>query len=178
VAVIAAHGGDLRERVARHEFRDDLYLRLNGLAVRLPPLRERSDLLVLARRMLAAACGATPPLLDTEVQGLLLRHDWPGNLHQLEAVLRTAAALAGGEALVRREHLSDDFLADLQAAPAPSLHANTAAAPLPHEGAGTLQALELSTIERVVRERGGNISLASKQLGISRNTIYRKLAKR
>jgi transcriptional regulator of acetoin/glycerol metabolism len=116
---------------------------------------------------------------------LLQRCAWPGNIRQLANVLRTAAVMAAGEPLITRAHLSDDFIEDAGAempvpARAPS-SALTQAAPVAAtpsaaaDSATTLEALELQTIKRALEEAGGNISVASKRLGISRNTIYRKL---
>jgi transcriptional regulator of acetoin/glycerol metabolism len=92
--------------------------------------------------------------------------------------------MAGGEGLITRSHLSDDFIEDADRSPAPqaSIAAVLPDAPAPAAAdtvidapATTLEALELQTIRRAVEEAGGNISVASKRLGISRNTIYRKL---
>ncbi|WP_066331298.1 sigma-54-dependent Fis family transcriptional regulator [Azohydromonas lata] len=193
VAVVSATHSDLRELVERQAFREDLYYRLNGLSVRLPPLRERSDLMALATRILRSRCPLRAPTLDADVAQLLQAYHWPGNVRQLVNVLRAAAAMAGDEPTITRAHLPDDFLEDVQrsmgrrrggagtpAAPA-SVEAPAAALPPSGEAAdagATLEELEMQTILRVVQELDGNISLASKRLGISRNTIYRKLRRR
>jgi len=100
-----------------------------------------------------------------------------GNLRQLAGVLHTAAVMAAGEPRITREHLSDDFLDDAMrrlAESAPPAVEVPAAAVEP-EPTGTLEEVERETIRRAVETAGGNISVASKRLGISRNTIYRKL---
>jgi transcriptional regulator of acetoin/glycerol metabolism len=197
VAVISATHCNLREMVERQAFREDLYYRLNGLTVRLPPLRERSDLLVLAQRILRRHGPLRAPALDAEVVQLMQSYHWPGNVRQLVNVLRAAAAMAGDEAAITRAHLPDDFIEDVQRAAArrqvsavgasvgaeqPAAQSDAAPAPAPQpeaaETAATLEELEMQTILRVVQELDGNISLASKRLGISRNTIYRKLRRR
>jgi transcriptional regulator of acetoin/glycerol metabolism len=188
VAVVAATHRNLREMIAAQTFREDLYYRLNGLVVRVPALRERSDLLTIVRKILRAETAGCPPELDDEVLQLLQRCAWPGNIRQLANVLRTAAVMAAGEPLITRAHLSDDFIEDAGAAmPVPQHAAASAAAapacvatppaapPAPPDAATTLEALELQTIKRALEDAGGNISVASKRLGISRNTIYRKL---
>ena len=215
VAVIAATHCNLREMIEKHTFREDLYYRLNGLAVRLPALRERSDLMPLALRMLAAECPNGAPRLSDRVVGYFNGYQWPGNLRQLSNVLRTAAVMAAGEPLITDDHLSDDFLEDVRrvrstAAPRPAVvpvqypgqpadaatpaatgnadappptrpdsitpdapaRAAALAAALP---AKTLGEQEIDTIRAALEAAGGNISEASKRLGISRNTIYRKL---
>jgi len=228
VSIICATHRNLREMITAGSFREDLFYRLNGLAVRLPPLRERSDLMPLVRRILDQLMQqSTEPggrqrqlQLSADVLRLFQHYHWPGNVRQLFNVLRTAAVMCASEPVITREHLSDDFLeearaaqsaqgaglppateagpagsgpaeshgtasaaavppqapaapapvaAPLPAAPAPAWSGETSAAPR------SLEEMELDAIRRAVDEAGGNISEASKRLGISRNTIYRKL---
>jgi transcriptional regulator of acetoin/glycerol metabolism len=210
VNIICATHRNLREMIDAKTFREDLFYRLNGLAVRLPPLRERSDLLALVRRILdqlTETGGGRQRHLrpDAEVLRLFQHYSWPGNVRQLFNVLRTAAVMAANEPVITREHLSDDFLdeacaaqsgqaaAPLAAAAAPAVPlaaapvmpappAASATPPNPPRWSGdttsaprSLEDMEIDAIRRAVDEAGGNISEASKRLGISRNTIYRKL---
>jgi len=188
VALIGATDRNPRELIDSHTLREDLYYRLNGLAVRLPPLRERSDLLVLIRQILTDESPGPVPAVDPEVMELLTRYDWPGNVRQMANVLHTATVMAAGEPRITREHLSDDFLEDAQqrigsaaAVPEPvvgqpaAVEAAAAAEGLPPAGGRTLEELEREMIRQAVDAADGNISVASKRLGISRNTIYRKL---
>jgi transcriptional regulator of acetoin/glycerol metabolism len=185
VAVISATHRPLREMIAARSFREDLYYRLNGLVVQLPALRERSDLMVLAERLLKREARGRLPRLDDEVVRLMQGYHWPGNIRQLATVLRTASAMAGQDAAITLEHLSEDFLIDARRAPAGAPRAAGASAPAAAEAspepeaagpAGrTLQQLENETVRRALAEAGGNISVAARRLGISRNTIYRKL---
>jgi transcriptional regulator of acetoin/glycerol metabolism len=184
VAVVCATHRNLREMIAAQSFREDLYYRLNGLVVRLPALRERSDLMTIVRKILRAETQGRPMHLDDEVQQLLEAYHWPGNIRQLSTVLRTAVVMAGGEPVLTRDHLSDDFVEDAQAArrtaasTAESSDDETPIAAPPvtaPTSTTTLEALELETIRRAIDEARGNISEASKRLGISRNTIYRRL---
>jgi len=220
VAVIGATHRNLREMIGRGEFREDLYYRLNGLVVKLPALRERSDLDVIVRNILRAESPQRFLDVSDEVMRLIRAYHWPGNVRQLANVLRTAAVMAAGESRITREHLSDDFLEDAGAAlaqqprafaagspssgvvsagvpsagPASPPSAASASMPSGHAAApataapaanevpaapaptgATLEEIELETIRRAVEAAGGNISEASKRLGISRNTIYRKL---
>ncbi|MBQ0958902.1 sigma-54-dependent Fis family transcriptional regulator [Ideonella sp. 4Y11] len=202
VAIICATHRNLREMIAAQQFREDLYYRLNGLAVRLPALRERTDLLALVQRILDQQSPQRRLSLAPDVLHLFQSCDWPGNVRQLFNVLRTAAVMAAGDSVITRDHLSDDFIDDAQRGWARRAHAETPAAvpmsatapaapptapvlplappaPAPAEAASpvarSLQDLELEAIRQAVEQAGGNISEASKRLGISRNTIYRKL---
>ncbi|TMG96883.1 MAG: sigma-54-dependent Fis family transcriptional regulator, partial [Betaproteobacteria bacterium] len=114
IAVIGATHRNLREMIEAGAFREDLYYRLNGLVVRLPALRERSDLGVVARRILLAECPQATPQISPAVMALFTRYAWPGNIRQLANVLRTAAVMAAGEPQITEQHLSDDFLEDVQ----------------------------------------------------------------
>jgi transcriptional regulator of acetoin/glycerol metabolism len=196
VTLICATHCNLREMIEQKAFREDLYYRLNGLAVRLPALRERSDLLPLVRRILEREGAGRRLLVSQDVMRLFEAYEWPGNVRQLFNVLRTAAVMASSESTITREHLSDDFLEDAErslrgsesrqpamagaaaapATPAPVLAtAAPAAAAAAAEPSRSLGEVEIDTIRRAVEAAGGNISEASKRLGISRNTIYRKL---
>jgi sigma-54 dependent transcriptional regulator, acetoin dehydrogenase operon transcriptional activator AcoR len=165
VELVCATNRDLRKRIADGLFREDLYYRLNGLVVKLPPLRERSDLDAIVNTMLAG--DARRRRVADEVMRLFRRHAWPGNLRQLASLLRTASLMAGGEDEIGLRHLPDDFLEDLDAAPTKPPSDAASDAPL-HE-------LALSAILRTLDAHGGNVSAAARTLGVSRNTIYRKL---
>jgi sigma-54 dependent transcriptional regulator, acetoin dehydrogenase operon transcriptional activator AcoR len=201
IAVIGATHRNLREMIETGRFREDLYYRLNGLVVRLPALRERCDLGVVARRILLAECPSATPTISPSVMALFERYAWPGNIRQLANVLRTAAVMAAGEAQITEQHLSDDFLEDVQRARSPLLaseerqpvavpqplrsmpaappviaHAEPAPVPVPEVAAErTLGEAGIEMIRAALEAADGNISVASKRLGISRNTIYRKL---
>ncbi|WP_428420411.1 sigma-54-dependent Fis family transcriptional regulator [Methylibium sp.] len=193
VSVISATHQPLRELIERKQFREDLYYRLNGLVVQLPALRERSDLLTLAEKLLKRECRGRLLRLDAEVLRLMQGCRWPGNIRQLATVLRTAVAMAGDDSVITIEHLSEDFLQDARraleeeapevAAVARPATAPQAVTPLPDSSGGgevpsgrsTLHQLEHDTVRRALAEAGGNISVAARRLGISRNTIYRKL---
>ena len=101
--LVSASHQHLPTLVREGRFREDLYYRLAGIELQLPPLRDRSD-----RRDLIRACwppkAAATRTLSAEAERLLLEHPWPGNIRQLRHVLRTAAALADGKPITR-EHL-------------------------------------------------------------------------
>ena len=180
-ALVCATHNQLMQAAEQGRFRQDLYYRINGLTVQLPALRERSDFVALLQRLLAGL--ATEQGLGFEVQvapDLLARlaaYPWPGNLRQLANVLRTACAmLAEGEDTLGWEHMPDDLVQALTAVPA-SPRSDAAA------GAGvdglpaslSLQQLSQAAIDQALQAARGNMSQAARQLGISRQTLYRKL---
>ncbi|MDR6161449.1 sigma-54-dependent Fis family transcriptional regulator [Pseudomonas fluorescens] len=161
--IISATNRSLREQVQLGRFREDLYYRIGGLTLELPPLRERSDKQALFKRLWEQHREPTQWAgLSPEVLELFEKHPWPGNLRQVSSVMQVALAMAE-EQPVRPEHLPDDFFVDLEMEPVES------AAPL---------GLDLNDVEALNRElkaAGGNISHLARRLGVSRNTLYKRL---
>ena len=171
VAIICATHQDLREMIAQGRFREDLYYRLNGLVVKLPPLRERTDLAQVIEKMLEEAShnrpGGPPLSVSGQVMALFEQCPWPGNFRQLGSLMRTAAAMVDEDSEIRVEHLPDDFLEEVQAV-------QVASSGLTPPGA-RLQEVAALAITAAVVKHGGNVSAAARALGVSRNTIYRKM---
>lgn len=163
IRVVCATNRCLRDEVHAGRFRQDLYYRISGLNIELPPLRERTDKLALIQRICERHREAHQRAGFThEVWALFEQHPWPGNLRQLNSVIQVALALADDQP-VGVEHLPDDFLLDVPERPhqAPVL-VNLREAPS-EDLNGLLQAA------------GGNISQLAKRLGVSRNTLYKRL---
>jgi len=165
-SLISATNLKLKEKVETGEFRSDLYYRLNGLSVGLPPLRERSDLQALIDVILHIEQAGTVEITP-EVLAIFQAHSWPGNIRQLHNVLRTAIALADGTAITAL-HLTQDFIDEMSLIK-PSMSANVASNPL------DLDDLTSQAIKQAMQAEAGNVSAVARQLGISRNTLYRKL---
>ncbi|MGV7211645.1 sigma-54-dependent Fis family transcriptional regulator [Oxalobacteraceae bacterium A2-2] len=157
VQLVCATNQPLRERIAQGLFREDLYYRLNGLVAKLPPLRERSDIDQLVHSLLGGRHNISPQLLRQFRQ-----HRWPGNLRQLSNLLRTAQVMAGEEREICLRHMPDDFLDDL--APAQ-----------PQPASANMEQIAQSAIQQALDAHGGNVSAAARALGVSRNTVYRRL---
>ena len=179
IAIVCATHRNLREMIAQNRFREDLYYRLNGLIVKLPPLRERKDLAVVIGKMLEreALRGGEGQHLSvaSEVMMLFEQCTWPGNFRQLANLLRTAAAMVDDDGEIRRDHLPDDFFDDLlktegQTAANAAAPADTAA-PI----GSRLQDMEAHAIAATLAQHGGNVSAAARTLGVSRATLYRKM---
>ncbi|HEY3170845.1 MAG TPA: sigma-54-dependent Fis family transcriptional regulator [Thermoanaerobaculia bacterium] len=168
VRVLAATHARLLERIARGEFREDLYYRLRVVEIPLPPLRERrEDIPKLVRHFLerfAARDGREVPHVDRDAFASLLAHDYPGNIRELENVLEGAAALSQGD-VIHREDLQ--WLPSL-APEVPEVAYSGETAP------ANLRDLEERHVQRVLKLAGGNKSRAARLLGISRRTLYRK----
>lgn len=161
VALICATHRDLKRLVEEKHFREDLYYRVNGISVKLPALREREDLAELAAGVLARL-GAPKVKLSTELLALLREYHWPGNIRQLEMVLRTALAMREeGDDSLGLDHLPDSTLDELAAGERPQ--------------SGSIRENELELIRQALERHQGNVSAAADALGISRATLYRKL---
>jgi sigma-54 dependent transcriptional regulator, acetoin dehydrogenase operon transcriptional activator AcoR len=171
-ALVCATHRHLKDAIAAGTFRQDLYYRLNGLTVTLPPLRTRSDLDVLVQRLIqASGKDGENVRVAAAVLDIFRRYRWPGNLRELCSVLRTSLAMLGADRELRREHLPDELLDELDAA-------TGACAPLTNTPQGpvtSLRALETTAIERALAQHGGNVAAAARSLGVSRNTIYRRV---
>jgi transcriptional regulator of acetoin/glycerol metabolism len=176
VELICATNRNLRELIARGEFREDLYYRMNGLVVKLPPLRDRTDIEPVIDKILAAEARDVPHTVSPEIMALFKKHNWPGNFRQLTNLLRTAMIMAGQEHEIRLEHLPDDFLDDIETAAVQSTHApETPSHSHLIVGDANLEDVKLSAIQKALEASDGNVSAAAKTLGVSRNTIYRKI---
>ncbi|WPN23102.1 sigma-54-dependent Fis family transcriptional regulator [Pseudomonas marginalis] len=163
VRIISATHRNLLERVQDGSFREDLYYRLNGLEVGLPALRERSDKSQLLDFLLAQEANGEAVALDPAARMALLAFAWPGNVRQLRTVLRTLVALCD-EGRVALEDLPAQIR---QARPVVVAQAKPAESPL--EDAERLALLT------ALQQQRWHMTHTAEQLGVSRNTLYRKL---
>jgi transcriptional regulator of acetoin/glycerol metabolism len=189
--LICATHRQLRDQIARGQFREDLYYRINGLAVKLPRLCERSDLRALCQQMIRRFSPGQSLSVSDELMAEFEVFPWPGNLRQLHNVLRTACVMAGTDRQITRVHLSVDFVEDLNkslqdyrvrtnfSAPASDEKVSFPKAAELQAPQGTLgealDDLKIQTIRQMLADCDGNVSEAALRLNISRNTIYRKL---
>jgi len=157
VRLISASHQDLQACVSEGRFREDLFYRIGGFAVQLPPLRERSDKGSLLDLLLHEEAKGTKVTLEPGVRERLLAHSWPGNIRQLRTFLRTLVALAW------EGHVTLDDLAEL----------------LPAEPVASSENLlglsERQTLIKLIEAEHWHIARVASRLGISRNTLYRKL---
>ena len=185
VRVVSATNRDLRETVTRGQFREDLYYRVNVIAIPLPPLRERAgDVTLLAHAFLKRYSHGRIAGFDDETLAALETYAWPGNVRELQNVVERAFALADGD-LVRRRDLPDYVLARESlrtAAPAgaggtdPRL-ASTEGLSLTEARERWLTVLEGDYLRDILDRHDGNVSAAAKAAGIDRKTFHRLVTK-
>ncbi|WP_237885387.1 sigma-54-dependent Fis family transcriptional regulator [Pseudomonas sp. PGPR40] len=166
VRIISATHRNLLERVQDGSFREDLYYRLNGLEVALPALRERADKSQLLDFLLAEEAGGETVLIDGPARQALLDFAWPGNVRQLRNVLRTLAALCDGGRI---------GLEDLPAMIRQARPVTASAVEEPSEY--PLDDAERLALLTVLEQQRWQMTHTAEQLGVSRNTLYRKLRK-
>jgi two-component system nitrogen regulation response regulator GlnG len=190
VRIIAATNQDLEAAVASRSFREDLFYRLNVVAIHLPPLRDRrEDIPTLVGHFLTAFAQeqrTTPKVVSSEVMALLLAYGWPGNVRELENVVKRASALTT-TTLILPDHLPDAIRqatgAAEAAAPSFPFPSDWIRAELTRLG-DTLDGrlhdhfvacLERPLLELVLRRTGGNQVKAAELLGINRNTLRKRI---
>ncbi|MDE6018449.1 MAG: sigma-54 dependent transcriptional regulator [Muribaculaceae bacterium] len=165
VRVVCATNADLSDMLRKGTFREDLYYRINLITVTLPPLRERPDdiplLLDHLLRKVSASAGRKVPEVTEEALELLKRQPWPGNIRQLANIVERTLLVSGGDILDAR-----DFQAQ-----------GLAPGEMASDNPGRLKSAEKAAIENALTESGGNLSRAAAILGITRQTLYRRLSK-
>ena len=163
IRVIAATNKDLKHMVERGLFREDFYYRLNVLSLQLPPLRDRSDdVLLLAEHYLnnyAQRYGKTVPRLDVGATKVLCGYGWPGNARELKNVAERLVITTNSDVITQQAVLS---ALDLRQPP---------------PRVGKLADIEQKLLEEALRDASGNKSIAAKKLGISRATFYNRMKK-
>ncbi|MBH3360292.1 sigma-54-dependent Fis family transcriptional regulator [Pseudomonas guariconensis] len=185
VRIISATHRDLLERVSEGSFREDLYYRLNGLEVALPALRERSDKAQLLDFLLRQEASGEAIDLAPSARQALLKFAWPGNVRQMRNVLRTLVALcednriefsdlpaivkAGADSM--GAGLAHERVKDVDPAGATAGQARS------HRDPATLEHAERDALLTVLEAKHWHMTHVAEHLGISRNTLYRKLRK-
>ena len=161
--IIAATNRDLKKEIAKGSFREDLFYRLNGVGLRIPPLRERKDDIdLIARHFLekwARSCGRPPMRFAREVVEQLRRYHWPGNVRELENEVERAVALAYTD-IVSPDDFSEAVQQCRESKPG---------------GESLLKNAEKELIEQALLEAGGNKTRAAERLGMSREGLRKKL---
>lgn len=160
--VVAATHRHLPDEVKAGRFRADLYYRLKGVVVSLPPLRKRSDILQLAAHQISQIAPDRQITLTKQAQAMLKSYSWPGNVRELQGVLIQAAFLTEDDEIdcehIQLEGVEEEGVLSAQGT------------------ALSLRDMECEAIKTALKKCGGNVSQAAKLLQIGRNTLYRKMA--
>lgn len=165
-SLICATNRNLDELMEQGSFRDDLYYRVNGLKVTLPPLREREDIdgMIDYLLMIAGSPGL-PSMLTPEARELLKHHPWKGNIRELEQALKLGHALSDN-GIIEADHLPEEVKAN---------QGTLLTSSTTQEPENSLANAERKAVTAALEKYDGNISAAARELGITRATLYRKL---
>jgi sigma-54 dependent transcriptional regulator, acetoin dehydrogenase operon transcriptional activator AcoR len=179
VRILSMTNRDLVGEVEAGRFRRDLYYRIAAARIRIPPLRERGDdVLLLAARFAAAAAGRvgrTVPVFSSDVLAALQNYPWPGNVRELRNAVDAMVALAESDRLDVEDLPPEIRCPSQQAGRVSSIDAVPSALTV-SLARGDLKTVERSVILAKVRECGGNLTEAARRLGIARSTLYLRLA--
>ena len=175
VRVIAATNAHLKKLVEKKQFREDLYYRLNVINIQLPALRERKDDIPLLAnyflRMYCAKNGRTIEGIAKETMEVLMKYPWPGNVRELENTIERAVVLTR-ESCIAPADLPEDILSVSKNAEDVSSGLRVLNIPI---GRIPLKDIEKIVMEETLKQSKGNKNIASKILGISTRTLYRKM---
>ena len=186
IRFVSATNRDLDADIARGGFRRDLFYRLSGFSLIIPPLRERrSEILPLARAFLRQACMQAhrdrQPEISPQALELLQRYAWPGNIRELRNVVERALLLCAAD-VIGPEHLPEDKISALVTNP-PSSFRSTEVQEFARDQPtlqgirATLDPIERDVIQQALEKCGGNQSEAARMLGISRGALLARLKK-
>ncbi len=170
VRIIAATNINLEEKIAKGEFRKDLYYRLNVVPLEIPPLRERmGDIMLMLNhfiRHFATTHQLQAPTLSSRTLARLLDHEWPGNVRELRNVCERLCILLAGRQ-IEEDNLPDEIS---------KTHTAWGEFILPEEGVA-LEQIEIDLIQQALQRTQGNRSHTAKLLGISRDTLLYRMQK-
>jgi transcriptional regulator of acetoin/glycerol metabolism len=177
--VVCASHQNLRTMIARGQFREDLYYRLNGITLELPRLADRTDKDRLIRTLIGAETSdGRPVAIETDAFQCLLDYGWPGNIRELRNVIRTALAICDG-GVVRLRDLPSEVrqgtadAAAAQSAPAPADIDDPGMSAL-GQPLSPIEAAERQALVTAIRTTEGNMARAAVLLQVSRSTLYRR----
>jgi transcriptional regulator with PAS, ATPase and Fis domain len=163
VRIVVAGQSSLEKDVREGRFRSDLYARLEGVTVRLPPLRRRrEDVLPLFSRFLSRETGGRAPAIEADLVERLLVYDWPFNVRELVLLVRRLLVLYGNESTLGAAQLPERMR---DGSPPES--------PRAERGPAGNDGVELPALLVALRTAGGNVAKASAILGITRQRAYR-----
>jgi DNA-binding NtrC family response regulator len=170
VRLIAATNRDLQAEIEAGRFRKDLYYRLAVVRVHLPPLRDRVDDVGLLAELFLARCsernGGKPRRLSPQAVRLLVSHEWPGNIRELQNVIERAALMSSAEEIGPADILLEDDELDWQAQTEETL---------PYDAAKqqVLERFQRRYVERLLARCSGNVAAAAREAQLTRAALHR-----
>jgi len=172
VRFMASTNQDIREEIRLGRFRQDLFFRINVIEIRVPPLRERrEDIPLLVAHFLeegSKGSGKAIEGITPEAMEWLTHYDWPGNVRELKNAMERALAYATGPFIAVQNLPEAILMATVRQERFSSYR---------EWKEKTLEQLEKDFLEKSIHEQGGNLTLAAKELGIHRSTLYRLIRK-
>ncbi|MEQ1954519.1 sigma-54-dependent Fis family transcriptional regulator [Mesorhizobium sp. CN2-181] len=175
VRLVASTNRDLKQEIAAGRFRSDLYYRIGAVAIKVPPLRERGDdVLMLVEhfnRKIAALNGGEPLVFSNDALDVLLAWRWPGNVRELKNLVERLHVLAHGRDVGLRDLPAEISMSGSRPEALPNYVGDVTNGTLE----GTLVDAERQMMKNALAAEGGNLSRVAQRLGISRPTLYRKL---
>ncbi len=177
--VVCASHQNLRSMIARGQFREDLYYRLNGITLELPCLVDRSDKEQLIRKLLSAETSdGRPVAIEMDAFQRLMDYDWPGNIRELRNVIRTALAICDG-GVVRLRDLPSEVRNSAvgtpsSASPSSVSDAEDETSSYVGRALSPIEAAERQALVKAIRDTEGNMARAATLLQVSRSTLYRR----
>ncbi len=173
--VISATHQNLEDAIATGEFRQDLFYRIRGVQLQVPPLRSRrEDIVLLANYFLerwGTRTGKPPNQLAPDAADRLVAYHWPGNVRELEQAISAAAAMAAGDLI----GAGDLGLAAFLPPPAAAIPSELAGLPLNEAKARLVETFERAAIASALEQHHGNVSAAARQLGMHRQSLQQKM---
>lgn len=170
--LVSATHKDLKEEVRQGRFREDLCFRINGVEINVPPLRERSDFLSLVNQLLTKY--GNKHRISPDLMTRLMAYAWPGNIRQLDHLINIACAFAAEEKEIIWDHLPDNLKHELQASLPAGNDGDDSRLMVPEKKESLESKLVQISLE-TYRANGANVSKTARELGISRNTLYKRL---
>jgi DNA-binding NtrC family response regulator len=177
VRVLAATNRDLPALVATGGFRSDLYFRLDGITIRLPPLRERrAEIIPIAQTLLGSVVrhGHPPPFTPAAL-AKLESYSWPGNIRELRNVVERAVVLSAGGPIDVHHLFVETITLSSPPPPSPGVGPGPVPTPRSNDLRADVETFERARIEQALDQAGGNQTKAAEILGISRRTLVSRI---
>lgn len=181
VRIICATNKNLRMEAIKGNFREDLFYRLNVISIKLPPLRERKDdiplLLDLFVKKFSKQLGIALPYIEPKAVSYLRQYDWPGNVRELQNIVERILNLANGQS-IGPGHLPEEILSPHQADMTFTDLSFTSFETRKNEKQKIRELLDINERQEIISKllaANGNLSQTARDMGISRNTLYKKI---